>query len=132
MVHQSPRVGREAAHGAPKVTVNLEDLFNGRRLHQGRRDALLGGQDDAPRDLDADRRRAQLARHRVSRACARTAPHLDRLGGVLDLEEPALGRERVDAAVVLGAREKHGGGAMCAGAAAQAALWVAGASTHEP
>jgi len=84
VVDQCPRVGRETAHCAPNVSVNLVDLLDRVGLDQRRRHALLDDEDGALLGLDADHRRA----------------HLDGLHRVLNLEQTALGAERVDATVV--------------------------------
>lgn len=83
------------------MAVDLDNLFDGRRLKERRRDALLDAEDDAVRRGDADGGGAEL----------------DGLERVLDLEEAAFGGEGVDAPV-WGAAS-----AASAGGAAQGAAW---------
>jgi len=99
VVDEGARIGREAAHRATNVRVDLEDLLDRTRLLQRRKKPLLDGNHDALRRADADGGGADL----------------DGLDSILDLEEAALRREGVDAAVVLRAREKHGTNARAAG-----------------
>ncbi len=73
------------------MAVDLVDLLHRRGLDQHRGQTLLHGQDHALRGGDADGGRAQL----------------DGLDGVLHLEQAALGREGVDAAVVVTASLVH-------------------------
>lgn len=87
-------VGLEARHGAANVTVDLDNLLDGRGLEEGRGDTLLNTEDDALRGGDADGRGAKL----------------DGLEGVFDLEETAFGGEGVDSPVVFGSCHKHLGG----------------------
>lgn len=76
-------VGLEAGHGAADVAVDLDNLFDRRRLEEGGGDALLDAEDDALRGGDANGRGAEL----------------DGLEGVFDLEETTFGGEGVDASV---------------------------------
>lgn len=82
-----PRVRLQPAHGAPDVPVDLDYLFHGGRLEQGRRHALLDAQHHALRRGDAD-------------GCA---AELDGLEGVFDLEQAAFWGEGVDSSVWEGA-----------------------------
>lgn len=94
MLDHCPRVGGQAAHGATDVTINLHDLFDRVGLEQGGLGALLDGEDDALRGLDADGCRAEL---RAS-VCVSTerereislkgeCAYLDGLDGILDYEQ---------------------------------------------
>lgn len=73
MLDHCPRVGSQAAHGATDVAINLHDLFDRVGLEQGGLGALLDGEDDALRGLDADGRRAEL---RV-RVCVRASAQIE-------------------------------------------------------
>ena len=73
MLDHCPRVGGQAAHGATDVAINLHDLFDRVGLEQGGLGALLDGEDDALRGLDADSCRAEL---RV-RVCARASAQIE-------------------------------------------------------
>ena len=70
-------VGLKARHGAPDVPVDLDNLFDRRRLQKRRGHPLLHAQHHALRRRDADGGAAQL----------------DRLERVFDLEEAAFGGE---------------------------------------
>ena len=60
VVDERPRVRGQPAHGAADVLVDLGDLFDARGDEQGRRDALLRGEDDALLGAHADRGGAEL------------------------------------------------------------------------
>ena len=66
--------------------IDLGNLLDGGRVEEGTGQALLDGQDATALGLEADGRRAEL----------------DRLDGILDLEEAALRAEGVDSSVVFG------------------------------
>ena len=97
-----PRPGRAGDGGRP-----VSDAKSSRRCRAASRRARGGGQERCRA------RAAPIARRRRPRPPAnrRHPPpttYLDRLDRVFDLEEAAFGGKCVDAAVVLGAREKHG------------------------
>jgi hypothetical protein len=97
-----PRPGRAGDGGRP-----VSDAESSRRCRAASRRARGGGQERCRA------RAAPIARRRRPRPPAnrRHPPpttYLDRLDRVFDLEEAAFGGKGVDAAVVLGAREKHG------------------------
>lgn len=83
MLNHGAGVGLEARHGAANVTVDLNNLLDGRGLEEGRGDTLLNTENDTLRGGDADGRGAEL----------------DGLEGVFDLEETAFGGEGVDSPV---------------------------------
>ena len=61
-VDQGLGVGGEAGEGARDVAVDLDDLLDAGRLHQGAGDPLLHGKDHALARLDPDGRGAELDR----------------------------------------------------------------------
>ena len=133
MVDERPRVGRQSAHRAADVLVDLRDLFDARRDQQRARDALLGREHDALPGAHADGGGAELLsdelvggerrkRERERRkdketrwSIGQSMPtetlslliYLDSLDRVLDLEQPPLGAKGVDPSVVLGPGEEH-------------------------
>lgn len=62
------------------------------------------------RQQAAHRRREERARRssRITAAAVCCAAHLDRLDSILDLEQPPLWTESVDASIILAARQEHG------------------------
>ena len=90
LLHEHARVRREARERERDLAVELDHLADRPRLLELGDGLALHAERDAARARDADRRGALL----------------DRLEGVVDLEELAVRREDGDRAVVLGA---HGG-----------------------
>lgn len=60
MLDHGPRIGGQSAHSAGDVRINLHDLLHRVGVEQRALSALLYGEDDALRGLDADGRRAEL------------------------------------------------------------------------
>mmetsp|Transcript_32243 Transcript_32243/g.65579 ORF Transcript_32243/g.65579 Transcript_32243/m.65579 type:complete len:277 (-) Transcript_32243:37-867(-) len=93
VIHQGPGVGDESRHGGSDVGVDFGDFFYRGGFEERGGEALFDREDGAVFGLQAHGGGAEF----------------DGFDGVFYLEEAAFGGEGVDASVVFGAGEIHGG-----------------------
>lgn len=60
MVNDGPGIRNQPRHGTANMSIELNNLFNRRGLHERRRDSLLDGKDNTMGSLDSNCRRPHL------------------------------------------------------------------------
>ena len=119
VVDHSAGISYQTTHAASNVTIDLENLFDTRRLQKRRCDALLYCQDHSFGGLDTYACRTQLEETSEKPGVGREVEHcsyLDSFNGVLDLEESTFRGERVDTSVIftpISCDEIRGGQVTC-------------------